>query len=283
MNPFTHLSRLFTNFTLRFMLRFVPWLFIGLLLIGVAIVLAQTPYAQAAMQQAARQQETISAAAVPTIPKTTNYQGVVKDANGNPLNGSYNMILRIYSSETSAISTKLWEEFYANVPVREGRFTVLLGGQTPLGTVLDNSPRYVGITVQGVNGDAEMTPRQEIRAVPWARYVSYATYVDAAEIADVATSATLANRADTTNSVVALYAPARHIYTTNAWGSGSATQVEITAHKNNPSGTMCMLTAVRVEVPNVRPNCVFNASNSVLTAQRRNLCEMTCFTFKPLP
>ncbi|RLC82685.1 MAG: hypothetical protein DRI79_14540, partial [Chloroflexi bacterium] len=105
-----------------------------------------------------------------TAPQVMNYQGILKDAAGDPLNGTYTITFRIYDSEIGG--TALWEETHANVTVREGHFNVLLGYSTPLPDTLFSQPdRYIGVTVEPYT---EMTPRQRIASVPYAFYADSA-------------------------------------------------------------------------------------------------------------
>ena len=100
------------------------------------------------------------------ISDSFNYQGILRDSNGSLLTGNYTMTLKIYSGATGG--TPLFTQSTSNVSVRDGLFNVVLGNApgNPLGsTVFANSPRYLGIAI---TPDAEMTPRQEIHAVPWA-------------------------------------------------------------------------------------------------------------------
>jgi len=77
-----------------------------------------------------------------TAPQVMNYQGILKDAAGDPLNGTYTITFRIYDSEIGG--TALWEETH---------------------------DRYIGVTVEPYT---EMTPRQRIASVPYAFYADSA-------------------------------------------------------------------------------------------------------------
>lgn len=110
---------------------------------------------------------TVVADAVPsTAPAVINYQGVVRDANGQPLaNGEYNLTFRIYDSVAGL--NPLWEETHTGVTVRDGRFAATLGSLNAFTSELfTTSPnRFVGVTVQGF---AEMQPRLRLASVPYA-------------------------------------------------------------------------------------------------------------------
>ena len=105
------------------------------------------------------------------VPLVINYQADMKDAEGNPLNGSYNMTFRIYSGVVAP--TVLWEERHQNVTVRGGHFNVLLGKTTALPkTLFDEPDRVIRVTVDPYD---EMGPRQRLGSVPYAMHSYHAT------------------------------------------------------------------------------------------------------------
>lgn len=114
---------------------------------------------------ASRLNQDVGAAAVAAIPRTFSYQGVLRDAAGNLLNGQYKIRLRLYSVPTGG--SALHDETFTNVVVRAGAFSVVVGdGGTPIGaTVFDNAQLFLGIAV---NDNGEMLPRQRLHPVPWA-------------------------------------------------------------------------------------------------------------------
>jgi hypothetical protein len=107
----------------------------------------------------------------PSVLPLLNYQGNLRDPQGNPLSGAYNMTFRIYDSVSAA--TALWTEQINGVTVRNGAFSTLLGATTPLPATIFTAPdRFIGVTVAPY---AEMTPRQRLAAVPYAIYAQNAT------------------------------------------------------------------------------------------------------------
>src|SRR3990167_7185461 len=78
------------------------------------------------------------------IPKQINYQGVLKDAAGNVLNGDFAMTFRIYNDASEG--TALWTE-NQTVSVTNGLFNVQLGSVTPISTVPFDRIHFLGITV----------------------------------------------------------------------------------------------------------------------------------------
>ena len=111
-----------------------------------------------------------AAAAATTIPTAFSYQGTLRDASGNLVNGTVNLSLRLYGVVTGG--TALYTEDFANVNVRSGLFTVIVGDAQPLpASVFNTFPLYLGLKV---NNDAEMLPRQRLHPVPYAMQASSA-------------------------------------------------------------------------------------------------------------
>ncbi|MFH1335282.1 MAG: tail fiber domain-containing protein [Candidatus Zixiibacteriota bacterium] len=95
------------------------------------------------------------------IPKLINYQGMLTDNSGTPLNGTYSIIFKIYNAESSG--TKKWEETQSSVAVTNGLFNVVLGSVSPLN--LDFSEDYwLDITV----GGEQMPSRLKFTSVGYA-------------------------------------------------------------------------------------------------------------------
>ncbi|MBK8800024.1 MAG: hypothetical protein IPM07_28655 [Anaerolineales bacterium] len=131
------------------------------------------PFATASAQGQAAP-AAMSAAAVPAavvaIPRTFSYQGTLRDANGNLINGAVNLTLNLYAAITGG--SALHTESFPGVNVRNGLFSVVVGDATPIApTVFDNFPLYLGLRV---NQDAEMLPRQRLHPVPYAMQASSA-------------------------------------------------------------------------------------------------------------
>ncbi|MCB9116244.1 MAG: hypothetical protein M9936_00350 [Caldilinea sp.] len=106
--------------------------------------------------------------ASPGIPPYINYQGTLRDRDGNPLSGVYTMTLRIYDSLGLDAQPKLTSPDNS-VTVRNGNFSILLGdnpADTPsLSKIRFTGPdQFIGVTIAGHN---EM-PRQRFAAVPYA-------------------------------------------------------------------------------------------------------------------
>jgi hypothetical protein len=107
-----------------------------------------------------------------TVPAYLNYQGTLRDPEGNPLSGHYDMLFRIYDDVTAPTSAALWEEQHISVTVRSGHFSVLLGNNTSIPpSAFDGPDRFIGVTVDPYD---EMVPRQRLASVPYALHTEEA-------------------------------------------------------------------------------------------------------------
>lgn len=110
----------------------------------------------------------MSIAAGAAVPPMISYQGKLMQPSGAPVpDGSYSIQFAIYDDPASADPEhKLWSETNANVQVKGGLFSVLLGSVTNLpANIFDNPDRWFGVKV---GSDPEMTPRQKIASVAYA-------------------------------------------------------------------------------------------------------------------
>ncbi|HQY90227.1 hypothetical protein [Caldilinea sp.] len=153
----------------------------ALLLAAAALVVGMQSGALAAGASTTQQ------AAAPVIPATVNYQGILRNANGSLVSGTFKITARIYTLPTAG--TLLYQESFDNVTVRDGLFNIVLGDNpsTPLADALSDSPRYIAIAV---GNDPEQSPRQRIHAVPWALFANTAVSATTAITATTALSAT---------------------------------------------------------------------------------------------
>ncbi len=113
-------------------------------------------------------------------PDLMSYQGYLVDANGNPLAPNnpvnYAVVFRVYTQATGG--TSIWTE-NQTVTMDKGNFSVVLGeggaeGSEPrpaLSTLFNSdkaSDLYLGITVKGITGAAELAPRMRLLSSPYA-------------------------------------------------------------------------------------------------------------------
>ena len=103
----------------------------------------------------------VTPAAIPTfIP----YQGTLSDAAGRRINGSVNIVFRLYNVATGG--TPLWSEPHSDVTVENGLFQARIGSLTPIPSeVWNNTSLYLGVQI---GNDSEMTPRELVGVVPYA-------------------------------------------------------------------------------------------------------------------
>lgn len=95
------------------------------------------------------------------IPQTMSYQGVLTNANGNPVpDGNLSLKFRLYEAVNGG--TSIWEETQS-VGVEKGIFNAIFGSVTPLNLPFDK-PYWLGITVE--NG-TELSPRIALTASPY--------------------------------------------------------------------------------------------------------------------
>lgn len=103
-------------------------------------------------------------------PSRLNYQGLLTDANGQPLNAtSLPMTFRIWAHPYSSDPADLkWQETLL-VNVTDGLFSVILGDQLPIAdSVFSTSERFLGISI---GDEAEGTPRTRLVSVGYSTRV----------------------------------------------------------------------------------------------------------------
>jgi hypothetical protein len=97
------------------------------------------------------------------VPPLIRYQGTAVDTQGVPLEGPYTLKFRLYPSATGG--TAAWTETHDPVPIDKGHFAVLLGSVAPLTAMDWTQPCWLSVQV---NGEPELSPRQQITSVPTA-------------------------------------------------------------------------------------------------------------------
>ncbi len=95
------------------------------------------------------------------IPRLMRFQGSLNDADGLPLEGSFNLTFRIYDAETGG--TALWRETQSSVNIEEGLLNVELGSVTPLNLPFD---KQYWLSIQ-VGANSETMPRFRFTGVPY--------------------------------------------------------------------------------------------------------------------
>lgn len=98
------------------------------------------------------------------VPQIITYQGLLRDGNGDPLNGAFNLTVNIYTVESGG--TAVWTEEHTGVNVEAGVFDIRMGETTAFdGNVDFTQSNWLGLAV---NGGPEMTPRIMFATVPTA-------------------------------------------------------------------------------------------------------------------
>lgn len=106
----------------------------------------------------------ISGAVSATVQDIIPIEGLLADANGEPIDGLVDITFSLYRAESGG--TALWSDVFADVDVSMGLFSVYLGTGSALNftTLLDNPELWVGMTVET---DPEMN-RIPLYSVPFA-------------------------------------------------------------------------------------------------------------------
>ncbi|MFT4639429.1 MAG: hypothetical protein ACI8T1_002754 [Verrucomicrobiales bacterium] len=137
-----------------------------------------------------------------------NYQGLLTDTGGNPLDdGQYTVTFNIYNGPNAGAAL-IWGPFAfdgnprSKVNLAGGRFNVVLGTLGDPGLTnafVGGAPRFLGITV---GSNPEILPRQQMLAAPTALHALKADLATTATNATNAGHATTAGSAATVTSVV---------------------------------------------------------------------------------
>ncbi|MFH1318262.1 MAG: hypothetical protein ABIH71_04545, partial [Candidatus Omnitrophota bacterium] len=144
------------------------------------------------------------------VPCLINYQGRLTDSDGKLIEEKKEITFKIFNDLIS--ENPLWSETYAEVDVRGGIFSVLLGTQTSLNDLLFNEAYFLEIIVDGET----MGPRQQITSV------GYAIKAKTADSADYANNAQTAKVADTIADATLLFPKGGIILCKNSCPAGYA-------------------------------------------------------------
>lgn len=98
------------------------------------------------------------------VPTTLTHQGRLFDAGGVPETGAVDVQFALYSAASGG--NPVWSEVITSLALDDGYFSAELGSVVAIPDELLDSPSlFLGITV---GNDSEMTPRAEVRSVPYA-------------------------------------------------------------------------------------------------------------------
>ena len=135
---------------------------------------------QRAVAQEAPGKEAPSVSLSPSLPLQMPYQGVLRDSDGNLVNGSHQLTFTIYAySLLRPLSSTWWNEVYSEVQtvsVTDGLFNVFIGAVNPLDPdIFDGVTSFGGDLELGITVDrgTELTPRTKILPVAYAYRAHY--------------------------------------------------------------------------------------------------------------
>lgn len=116
----------------------------------------------------------LASAAEASVPGEVDYQGLLLDSGGVPVNGVVDLEFEIFDAPSGGSS--LWSESHDDVSVLDGVYDVTLGQATPLTPeLLAGGSLHLEITVEGET----LSPRERIVAVPYALRAAHAESVEA--------------------------------------------------------------------------------------------------------
>lgn len=128
-----------------------------------------------------------------SIPHLINYQGMLTNDLGEPLDGNFNLTFRIFDDPDAG--SQKWGETQNNIPVENGLFSVILGSADPIDLPFDQD-YWLEIEV-GILGP--LSPRARLTSVGYAYRAEWAdtsNYSFRAKMADTADYATVAVAAE---------------------------------------------------------------------------------------
>ena len=128
------------------------------------------------------------ATSVWAVPGTINYQGVLTDSVGVPLNQDVSITFRLYDAATAG--TEAWSETQT-VSVSNGVYSAQLGQSTSL----DGVDFSVDYWLEVEAGGEILTPRQALTSVPYAMHAQYADGVAANTTIDLSVATESASEA----------------------------------------------------------------------------------------
>ncbi|MBN2089669.1 tail fiber domain-containing protein [candidate division KSB1 bacterium] len=97
------------------------------------------------------------------IPKLMNYQGMLTDANGKPIDGTRTITFGLFGAETGGAA--LWTETH-KVTIKDGLFNVILGSIKSFDNIdIDPLKVYLEVTI---DTDPPMKPRKQLVSVAFA-------------------------------------------------------------------------------------------------------------------
>jgi Sulfatase-modifying factor enzyme 1 len=123
------------------------------------------------------------------LPTEINFQGVLVDQQGNPINGIRAIQIKLYDAASGGNS--LYFKEIGNTEVKDGIYSFKFGADTPdFSSALSSQSLFLAVFVNGI----EQSPRSQILAVPYAMKSKVSeTSQDAQEIAKILFEAGIVN------------------------------------------------------------------------------------------
>lgn len=120
----------------------------------------------------------------PKLPQMMNYQGVLTEDDGTPVDGSHDLTFTIYEYRRLGMNPATWNSVYSetqSVQVHDGLFNVVIGEVNPLDPgefgglwrfmfLISGGSLELGVKV---DGGPELTPRAKLLPVPYAFRAEY--------------------------------------------------------------------------------------------------------------
>jgi hypothetical protein len=163
------------------------------------------------------------------IPHMINYQGMLTDDAGIPLNDSYDLTFSIYRDSTGG--SAIWTETHTGVLVQDGLFNAVLGSGVLIpDSVFEWSVAYLGIKI---GTQDELSPRTRFTSVGYAYRARWAERSDTSDYAlsspsgpgDYTWTFRISDGNDTTISTGGSWGIAR--YGTTLYGNADSTHVNL--------------------------------------------------------
>ena len=163
------------------------------------------------------------------VPHLVNYQGMLTDNEGNPLNGLHDLTFKIYAVPSGG--TALWTTAHNDQDIVDGLFSVILSIPP---SVFSGADRYMGITVYP---EAELAPRIRLTSVG---------YAYRAEVADTATTFGTEVQSDMDDRYVNVWGPDTlkgdypgFLFSIENYAGGNADGVRITTMGTGGDAVTC--------------------------------------------
>jgi len=116
--------------------------------------------------------EVLTALANTAVPSLVNYQGLMTDENGIQIpDGPATLEFNLYDAPIGG--NRVWgPQRFEDVPIRNGRFNVILGPtdihDSKLDSAFSSSDRFLSIRVGATPDSVDLSPRQQILSAPFA-------------------------------------------------------------------------------------------------------------------